>query len=180
MSRSAIAVLVAGAMGAWASSPLPAQEREGPPASQHGVVAQTVNRTTITLEYDRPVARGRDVYGGVIEWDVVATPGANRATWIDFSTDVTVEGEPVAPGRYGVWHIPHESEPWEIILVREWDTHHSFFPFEGEALRVRVPAESGEHMETLAFYFPTVGPYEAVLRLHWGTTVIPLSIGVPR
>jgi hypothetical protein len=35
-------------------------------------------------------------------------------------------------------------------------------------------------METLAFYFPVVGQYDAVLRLHWGTTVLPLVIEVPR
>lgn len=60
-----------------------------------------------------------------------------------------------------MWHIPHESEPWEIILVRTWDTHHSFFPFESDAARLRVRPESGDHMETLAFYFPVVGEYEA-------------------
>ena len=35
-------------------------------------------------------------------------------------------------------------------------------------------------METLAFYFPVVGEYEAILRQHWGTTVLPLRSEVPR
>jgi len=52
--------------------PAPGHAQEpGPPASQYGTVSQRVNRTTITLEYDRPVARGRQVYGGVVDWDVV-------------------------------------------------------------------------------------------------------------
>ena len=59
-------------------------------------------------------------------------------------------------------------------------THHSFFPRESEATRVGVPTEAGAHMETLAFYFPTVGPYQTVLRVHWGTTVLPIVIDVPR
>jgi hypothetical protein len=29
------------------------------------------------------------------------------------------------------------------------------------------------------FYFPTVEGKEAVLRLHWGETMVPLSIRVP-
>ena len=33
-------------------------------ASQFGKVAQTVDRTTITIEYYRPVARGRQLFGG--------------------------------------------------------------------------------------------------------------------
>lgn len=171
---------VALALAALAPVGLSAQEATGPRPSQHGGVAQEVNRTRISLEYDRPVARGRALYGSLIDWDVVATPGANRATWIEFSTPVTFGGARVEAGRYGLWHVPHESAPWELILVRDWDTHHSYFPQETEAARVRVAAESGAHMETLAFYFPVVGPYETVLRLHWGTTVVPVRIEVPR
>lgn len=156
-----------------------AQEAPTPKASQHGVVAQDVNATRLTLEYDRPVARGRDLFGGILDWDAVWTPGANRATWIDASTDVVFEGVPVAAGRYGIWMIPHEGRPWEVILVRDWDTHHSFYPFEGEVARVEVTPVQGAHMETLAFYFPVVGPYDTELRMHWGTTVVPLRIQVP-
>ena len=157
-----------------------AQELPRPRPSQHGTVSQEVALTTITVGYDRPVARGRELYGGIVDWDVVATPGANRATWIEFSTPVTFAGARVEASRYGLWHVTHESAPWEVILVPEWDTHHSFFPFESEVVRVPVPTETGAHMETLAFYFPVVGDYETVLRLHWGTTILPLRIEVPR
>jgi hypothetical protein len=160
--------------------PAAAQELPRPRPSQHGTVSQEVARTTVTVTYDRPVARGRELYGGILDWDVVATPGANRATWIEFSTPVMFAGTRVAAGRYGLWHITHEAEPWEVILVRDWDTHHSFFPSESEAVRVRIPVETGAHMETLAFYFPVVGDYETVLRLHWGTTILPIPIEVPR
>ena len=44
-------------------------------ASQHGSVAQTVNRTVITLEYDRPVARGRQLFGGIVDWDAGSQQG---------------------------------------------------------------------------------------------------------
>ncbi len=33
-------------------------------------------------------------------------------------------------------------------------------------------------MEALAFYFPVVGRSSAVLRLHWGTTVVDMPIEV--
>ena len=151
-----------------------------PQASQHGTVSQTVNTTTITLEYDRPVLRGRSIFGELLDYDAVWTPGANRATWIDFSEPVTVEGQALAAGRYGLWTIPHESSPWEVILVSEWDTHHSFFSMETERLRVEVTPETGAHMEVLAVYFPVVGPYETTLRFHWGDIVVPLRIEVGR
>ena len=149
-----------------------------PPASQHGTVSQEVNTTTITLEYDRPVLRGRSVFGDILDYDIVWTPGANRATWIDVSEPVAVQGQGLDAGRYGMWTIPHEGAPWEVILVGEWDTHHSFFPFETEVLRIEATPERGEHMEVLAFYFPVVGPYATTLRFHWGDVVLPLQIEV--
>jgi hypothetical protein len=162
-------------LGAYAA-PATAQ----PQASQHGSVSQTVNTTLIRLEYDRPVLRGRSVFGDILDYDVVWTPGANRATWIDFSGPVTVQGGALPAGRYGIWTIPHRDRAWEMVFVREWDTHHSFFPMESEALRVEAQPESGAHMEVLAFYFPVVGPYETTLRFHWGDVVVPLAIGVDR
>ena len=165
----------AAALAIWAT-PTVAQPRP----SQHGAVTQEVNTTVITVEYDRPVLRGRSIFGELLDYDVVWTPGANRATWIDFSRPVRVEGASLPAGRYGLWTVPHEREPWEVVLVSEWDTHHSYFPFESEALRVRAAPTSGAHMEVLAFYFPVVGPYEATMHIHWGELVVPLHIEVER
>ena len=93
-------------------------------ASQHGVVSQTVNETEIRLEYDRPVARGRELFGELIEWEALWTPGANRATWIEFSERVTINGHEMPKGRYAMWMVPQEDRPWEVVFVSEWDTHH--------------------------------------------------------
>jgi len=149
-------------------------------ASQHGVVAQTVNETVITLEYDRPVARGRVLFGNLVEYEAIWAAGANRAVWIDFSEPVTFEDHALDAGRYGIWFVPKENEPWELIVVSDWDTDHALFPFGKEVFRAMVIPESGAHMEVLAYYFPVVGPYEATLRLHWGTTIVPMQIEVGR
>ena len=64
-----------------------------------------------------------------------------------------------------------------MIFSRALGVFH--IPYQGEArdaLRVAVAPEQGGHMEVLAFYFPVVGPDSAVLRLHWGTTIVPILI----
>ena len=147
-------------------------------ASQHGTLSQTVNKTEIRLEFDRPVARGRELFGELVEWDAIWTPGANRATWIEFSEPVTIDGHEMPDGRYAIWMVPQESGSWDVIFVSEWDTHHGMFPFDSEMLRIEAATEQGAHMETLAYYFPVVGPYEATLRMHWGSTIVALHIGV--
>ena len=159
------------------ASPAAAQRR----ASEHGTVSQRVDGTTITLEYDRPVARGRDpLFGNVVHWGQSWTPGANAATTIEVDKDVRINGNPLPKGKYSVWMIPRETEAWSVIFhknARMFHTQHPNNPAE-EQLRVEVKPEQGSHMETLAWYFPVVGPEGTTLRMHWGTTFVALNVDV--
>ncbi len=51
-------------------------------------------------------------------------------------------------------------------------------PRDLDVVRASIRAERGAHMETLAFYFPVVGPYDAILHLHWGEVILPIQIAV--
>ncbi|HYT82135.1 MAG TPA: DUF2911 domain-containing protein [Gemmatimonadales bacterium] len=148
------------------------------PASQHGSVTQRVGYTDIAVSYNRPVARGRRLFGELVRWGRVWHPGADSATTIGFSRDVTIAGHAIAAGRYTLWTIPEEPpKPWTLILSRGVDVWHTDYPGEAlDALRITVAPEQGAHMEVLAFYFPIVAPDSAVLRLHWGTTLVPITI----
>jgi hypothetical protein len=146
------------------------------PMSQHGTVSQRVGFTDITITYNRPVARGRTLFGELVPWGRVWHPGADSATTIVFSRDVLVEGQNLAAGRYGVWTIP-QPDRWTIIFSRAADVYHTPYPGEDQdVLRVTVTPERGEPMEVLAYYFPVVAPDSAVLRLHWGETIVPIRI----
>src|SRR5438046_9965045 len=74
--------------------------------------------------------------------------------------------------------IPEEPpQPWTVILSRGVDVWHTQYPGESlDALRISVVPEQGDHMEVLAFYFPIVTSDSTVLRLHWGTTIVPITI----
>ncbi len=148
------------------------------PASQHGSVMQRVGSTDIAVSYNRPVARGRRLFGDLVRWGRIWHPGADSATTISFGYDVTIAGHDVAAGRYTLWTIPEEPpKPWTVILSRGVDVWHTQYPGETlDALRITVAPEQGAHMEVLAYYFPFVAPDSTVLRLHWGTTIVPLTI----
>ena len=149
---------------------------QGLPLSQHGTVTQRVGHTEIAISYNRPVARGRKLFGGIVRWGAVWHPGADSATTIQFSRAVLVQGRPLAAGRYTLWTIP-DSLQWTVIFSRAVNVFHVPYPGESlDVLRVTVSPEQGSHMEVLAYYFPVVGPDSAVLRLHWGTTMVPLHI----
>lgn len=156
-------------------------DAQAPPRrSQHGSVSQRVGTTEIAISYSRPVARGRTLFGadGIVHWGSIWHPGADSATTISFSKDVTIEGQALAIGRYTLWAIPAEPPAaWTMIFSRAVDVWHTPYPGDSQdALRVTVRPETGAHMETLAYYFPIVAPDSTVLRLHWGTIVVPVTI----
>jgi hypothetical protein len=155
--------------------------RQGVPFSQHGTVSQRVSHTSIDIEYNRPVARGRTLFGALVKWDSVWHPGADSATRIRFDKDVTLQDQPLAKGEYSIWLVPRQSTPWTLILSRESHTFHSPYPGrEHDVLRVDIAPEKGAHMETLAYYFPVVGRDSVILRMHWGETILPIRIKVSR
>ena len=151
---------------------------QGIPLSQHGSVTQRVGYTDIAVSYNRPVARGRRLFGDLVRWGHIWHPGADSATTITFSRDVTIAGHALPAGRYTLWTIPQEPpKAWTLILSRGVDVWHTQYPGEAlDALRITVAPEQGAHMEVLAFYFPIVAPDSTVLRLHWGTTIVPITI----
>ena len=144
--------------------------------SQHGTLSQRVGTTDITISYNRPVARGRALFGDLVPWGRVWHPGADSATTIGFSKGVSVEGHDLAAGRYTLWTIP-QADQWTVIFSRAVNVYHTPYPGEDhDVLRVTVTPEHGEPMETLAWYFPVVAADSAVLRLHWGETIVPIRI----
>ncbi len=147
--------------------------------SQSGLVWQEVANTQIEVTYDRPVARGRDLFGGIVPFGEIWNPGANDATAISFSRDVTINGNALPAGSYSLWAIPDPNR-WTIIFNRQADVYHTPYPGEeDDALRFMASPRRGAHMETLAFYFAAVEKKDAELRLHWGETYVPFSITVP-
>jgi hypothetical protein len=172
-----------GALAAFlAISLLPATTIAQVKPSEHGTVSQQVSATTITLDYDRPGVRGRTLFGEekVVGWGETWTPGANWATTIEVDRDVRVDGRPLPRGKYSVWLVPRAAPaPWAMVFAKTARRFPTRPPApDDEQLRVPVQPQQGAHMETLAWYFPVVTPEGATLRMHWGTTVVPLQIGV--
>ena len=152
------------------------------PKSQHAIVTQLVGAAQVTIVYNRPSARGRTLFGrgGVVPWSKVWCPGADTATTIALSTDMVVGGQPLAAGKYSIWAIPGPDE-WTLIFSRAADVFH--IPYPGEAqdalrLKVKPQAGGGAFMESLAFYFPAADRDRALLNLHWGETIVQVSLAV--
>jgi hypothetical protein len=150
-------------------------------ASERGTVKQTISGTEIEIEYSRPSARGRaDLFGGVVHWMEVWTPGANDATKLRVSKDITLNGMEVPAGTYTVWIQPRESEDWVYMLHPDTTLFHLPHPSLDEAFdTVRVEAATGsDFVETLSWDIQDVRPDQAVMELSWGHHRVALEMGV--
>ena len=160
---------------ALAAAPCLAQGKR----SERASVSQTVAGTTITVEYSRPVARGRDsLFGKVVHWNERWTPGADWATTLEVDRDVVIQGVPLPKGKYGVWTVVRP-DTWTVNFHQDWHVFHTIRPdTSGAAVRVTAVADTGPPVEVLSFDFPDMPPGGTTLRFRWGTVVLPLRISL--
>src|SRR5256885_5775266 len=86
-----------------------------PDISQAARVTQRIGITDITIDYHRPLVRGRKIFGGLQPYGKVWRTGANINTTIAFSDPVAIEGQPLPKGVYGLHMIPGETS-WTVIF----------------------------------------------------------------
>lgn len=148
-------------------------------ASEEATLSQTIDGTVVTMTYSRPSRRGRDpLFGGVVFWHRW-TPGANWATTLEVSKDVSLEGVPVPAGKYSVWIDISEAPSWQMVLDPEHRLFHTAPPDDNDAqIRFPVTVGSGPEMETLLWYVERVRSDGGELRMHWGTTLVAMDLRV--
>lgn len=150
-------------------------------ASERATLTQTITGVEIEIDYSRPSARDREpLFGGVVPWGEVWTPGANENTTIRFSDSVTVNGVDVSPGLYGMWIQVLDDEPWRFVLHRDTARFHTQHPtVESGMLSFPVERETGEEfVETLLLDLQHIRADGAELVLSWGLNRVRVPIGI--
>lgn len=141
--------------------------RPSPPAVATGKIGET----NVTIDYSSPAVKNRTVWGELVPYGKVWRAGANEATTIEFSRDVTVEGRHLAKGKYSLYTIPGENQ-WTVIFnkaVGQWGTE---YDERRDALRVNVkPRKTSKMQERLAYVVAKNG-----ILLRWEYLEIPIKI----
>jgi tetratricopeptide (TPR) repeat protein len=149
-----------------------------PRQSQHAVVMQRIGITDITVNYHRPLANGRQIWGKVIPYGQVWRAGANENTAITFTDPVTIEGQPLDKGTYGLHMIPGENQ-WTLIFSKNSKDWGSFtYKQEEDALRVNVKPQPTEAYNALAYDFDDVKPDSTVVTMRWDKVAVPFKVEV--
>ena len=88
-----------------------------PRDSQRASVTQRIGITDITVNYHRPLVKGRTIWGKVVPYGQPWRAGANENTTIQFTDSVSIEGKPLDKGIYGLHMIPTEDQ-WTIAFSK--------------------------------------------------------------
>jgi len=155
-------------------------------------VSEQIGLTNVTINYSRPGVKKRE---GHI-WGELVTPGffdlgfgntksapwrggANENTTIEFTTDVKINGKPLAAGKYGFF-IAYGANETTIIFSKNSTSWGSFYydPAE-DVLRVNVkPMPLDKSVEWLKYEFVNETPSSADVQLQWEKLAIPFKIEV--
>ena len=149
-----------------------------PRQSQHALLTQRIGITDITINYHRPLANSRQIWGKVVPYGEVWRAGANENTTIAFSDPVTIEGQPLDKGAYGLHMIPGENQ-WTVIFSKNSTSWGSFtYKQEEDALRINVKPQTAELHDALAFDFDQLKPDSAVITMRWEKVAVPFKVAV--
>lgn len=157
------------------------QRLKTPTLSPFSKISQEIGLTEINLEYSRPSAKGRIIFGGLVPFDKVWRTGANASTKITFIEEVRVAGHPIKPGTYALYTIPGKDE-WTMII-------HSNIKLRSLAGGVYNPAEDvfrfkvkpkmiDQYVETFTIQFSDLKTNSLNLQLIWANTLVNIPIEV--
>jgi len=149
-----------------------------PLQSQHAVVTQRLGLSDISVNYHRPLVNNRQIWGKVVPYDQVWRAGANENTTITFTDPVTIEGQALDKGTYGLHMIPGEKQ-WTVIFSKMSTAWGSFsYKPEEDALRVTVKPQAAEFHDALTYDFDDVKPDSTVVTLRWEKVAVPFKVAI--
>ncbi|GAB3951564.1 hypothetical protein GCM10028805_31940 [Spirosoma harenae] len=155
-------------------------------------VSEQIGVTDVTIHYDRPAVKGREgkIWGQLVHYgfkdlgfgtskESPWRAGANENTTISFSTDVAIEGKPLAAGTYGLLMAVQENEVSVIFSksTTSWGSY--FYDPKEDVLRVTVkPLKDRPSVERLKYEFINETDSSAVIALQWEKWAIPFTVSV--
>lgn len=150
-----------------------------PAPSPTGKISQEVGLTKVDIEYSRPGAKGRKIFGDLVRFGEMWRTGANACTKVTFGDEVMVgpANSKLAKGTYALYTIPNKDK-WTIIFYTNssyWGTPDENFKEEEVAAKFDVNVEkTGETIETFTINVDNLRGNGAEIELSWENTKVTI------
>lgn len=155
------------------------QTLKTPTLSPFSKISQEIGLTQIGLEYSRPSAKGRVVFGGLVPYDKVWRTGANASTKITLIESVHIGGKSIQPGTYALYTIPGK-EVWTIIIhsnIKLRSLAGDAYNQSNDVFRFDVkPKRIDNYVETFTLQFSELQTNSFHLQLIWENTLVTIPI----
>jgi hypothetical protein len=163
------------AIAACAATVAQGQEQRKSP---HETVKATIDGATITVEYGRPLMKGRKVMGELVPFGKVWRTGADEATTLTTDKELQIGGTIVPAGKYTLYTLPGQTD-WQLIVNKQtgqWGTEYD----EKQDLG-RVPLKktaTSAPVEQLTISVDKNPAGGGMLRIAWENTALTAPITV--
>ena len=152
-----------------------------PQSSPHSTLTQVVGLTDVTVDYSRPSAKGRVVFGELVPFGKLWRTGANANTTVSFSEDVVINGTTLKKGKYALFTTP-KADMWEVVFYTDTDNWGT--PEEWDANKVAVlvnvdPTVLNNPVESLTVSVGNLTNDSATLDIAWEKTMVSVKFDVP-
>lgn len=149
-----------------------------PAPSPSCTLDQAFALSNIKVEYSRPSAKGRVIFGDLVPFGKVWRTGANASTKITFGEDVKVEGMPLAAGTYALYTVPNK-DSWDIMFYNDLKLGGdvSNYKVENEVLKIKVkPSATATKVETFTIGIGDLTANTANVKLVWENTQVIFKV----
>ena len=152
-----------------------------PAPSPHSVLAQVVGLTDVTIDYSRPSAKGRIVFGDLVPFGRLWRTGANANTTVTFSDDVVINGTTLKKGKYALYTTP-KADMWEVVFYTDsdnWGTPENWNANKVAVLVNADPIKLNNSVESLTLSIGNLTNDSATLDISWEKTMVSVKFDVP-
>lgn len=157
------------------------QRLKAPALSPFSTMSQEVGLTKVQLEYSRPSAKGRKIFGGLVPFNKIWRTGANASTKITFLESVKISSQDIDPGTYAIYTIPRK-DFWTIIIhsnIKLRSLAGNAYNAENDVFRFDVrPKVVDDYCETFTIQFASLTTNSLELQLIWENTLVTIPIEV--
>ena len=150
---------------------------KSPQPSPTATITQKVGVSNISVEYSRPGAKEREIFGGLVSYGEMWRTGANKATKITFNENCVFGGAKIKKGSYSLFTIPGEKE-WKVVLNKNtelWGAGEYDEKSQVCSIVTKV-IETKDFTESFTIDFGTFQPFTAIMSLKWANTKIDIKI----
>lgn len=152
-----------------------------PQPSPKAVISQAVGLTDVSIDYSRPSAKGRTIFGDLVPFGKLWRTGANANSIITFSDDVIIDGKTLPKGKYALYTVP-KADNWDVIFYKDTDNWGNPENFDEAKVALKTTAKPqmlNNRLETFTIAMNNLDNNFGHLEISWEKTLVAVKVEVP-